>query len=328
MSLIKMSAMGAASAALIVIILISLNNSNVQTEPLARVMTDVEFIPAPFLSSHGNHVQVPPAPFAANHGVQLKTKSGQLIVTAALKDLFDFYLSSARTPSYAKTQQLIIADLNQQLSKQSLQQALTILTNYFDYKESLITFDQQYPANPILKTQINLSVLARRHEALIALQDRLMTPHVASIFFAAQRQLDSHTLAKADILTSDLSADGKQQALINLNAQLPFNAFQHQQRNQKQALLRQLDQQSDLSPTEKYQQQAAIVGEDTASRLAELDSKRALWQQRLDAFLLEQKNLQNSGLANADYQDAYQKLLERHFQPQERVRAKAMTRVK
>jgi lipase chaperone LimK len=330
MSFMKMSAIGAASAALFVIILIPLNENPIQTESAANFFADSSF-PAQSAGTAQplapqNSSPVTRQAINTNHGVRLKTKSNQLIVTSALKDLFDFYLSSANKQPHTKIFEFIEADLQRQLPNKSLQQAMTILTDYFAYKESLVSFNQQFPAATTIKTQINFGLLESRNDALIALQDRMMTPHIGAIFFAAHRQLDRHTLAKAKILTGDLSEDGKQQALINLNAQLPFVAFQHQQRNQKQLALRQLDEQAAISAKEKYRQQAKLVGEAAADRLAELDRKRALWQQRLDRFSAETLNLQASGLASSDHKVAFQKLLDSHFQAHEQLRAIAMTR--
>ncbi len=330
MSFFKMSAIGAASAALLVAILNPFTAEPTQSQAAAQTMAKESLMATQAIDSNRPKRQpkaaLKPAIEPANHGVQLKTKAGDLIVTAALKDLFDFYLAHYPHLSQLEIQQLIKTELGHSLPQQSLQQGLTILLDYFAYKSALISFNQQYPANPTLKTQANLALLVERHEALIALQDRLMTPYIASIFFSSQRQLDGHTLAKAKILTSDLSEDGKQQALINLNAQLPFDAFQHQQRNNVQQSLRKIDQQSDLSAAEKYQLQAQLVGEESASRLAEVEQKRAYWRQRLDIFRGEVQDLQASGLARQDYQDAYQKLLTRHFQPHEYARAKAIIR--
>ena len=260
------------------------------------------------------------------HGVTLSSRAGELIVTAALRDLFDYYLSASGEKSHAQLVELIKADLQNQLSGFALQQAMQILDHYLAYKTALVGFNEQYPAAENATDAQQIKFLSKRQQALIALQNEKLGTQVAQIFFEYDRSMDEHTLSKAKILLSDMSDDGKQQALINLNAQLPFDAFQHQQRNQKQHQLMNIEAESGLSAQQKFQQRSEVVGEAAANRLAELDKQRAQWQSRLDHFQQEVNRLKSAKMAKSDYEAAYQKLLEQHFESHEQLRAKALTK--
>jgi len=168
--------------------------------------------------------------------------------------------------------------------------------------------------------------LTKRQQALVALQDEKLGAQVAQVFFEYDRTMDEHTLAKAQILLSDMTADGKQQALLNLNAQLPFDAFQHQQRNSKQQQLMAIELDTGLSEQQKFQQRSEVVGEAAANRLAELDKQRAEWRGRLIKFQQELNTLIEARMAAEDYEAAYQKLLDQHFESHEQLRAKALTK--
>lgn len=260
-----------------------------------------------------------------HHGVRLLSRDGDLIISAGLRDLFDYYLSAIGEASHPQLVARIESDLQNQLSGSALQQALAILTNYIAYKTELVEFDQQYPANKSAGDAEKVDYLAKRQQALVALQNANMGFQVAQIFFAYDRTMDDHNLEKSRILLSDMSSESKEQALINLNAQLPFDAFQHQQRNQKQQQLMVLESTTGLSTMDKFEQRSEIVGEAAAIRLAELDKERAQWQSRLNNFQSEVDNLKAAKMAKADYETAYQKLLEQHFARHEQLRAKALT---
>lgn len=261
------------------------------------------------------------------HGVKLTTYSDNLITTIALKKLFDFYISSITKFSKEEKFDNIKADLEQQLSGTSLQQALTILENYFSYKIALLEFDKNYPTGSQQQTPANLARLTERNNALIALQDRILNPAIAEIFFSTSRRLDNHTLEKANILLSELSDNGKEQALINLNAQQPLQVILQQKRGAQQAELMAINNNSALTKEEKFVHYAKTVGEDAAIRLRELDQQRLQWNLRLEVFRNKQQELKDSGLAKQDYETSYHDVLHKLFKPHEHARAEALAKL-
>ena len=260
-----------------------------------------------------------------SHGVRLVSRGDELLVTSALKDLFDYHLSALGELPLPVIRQNIEHNLQQQLSGVALQQAQEILHNYLDYKSALSDFEHQYQQQAGWNKTRQIQFMSERQQALIALQNRLLGAQVADVFFAFDRTLDDNTLAKARILNSELSEAGKQQALVNLQAELPVEMQLQQRRDQQQTQLLQIDQ-TTVSDNEKFQQRADVVGEAAAQRLAHLDQQRAQWQQRLDTFRLAVEQLQQSNLAADDYQAAYQSLLEQHFAAHEQLRAQALLR--
>lgn len=261
-----------------------------------------------------------------HHGVTLRSHNQQFIITASLKDLFDYYLSAAGEDSFEDIENRILADLARQLSGDALDQVNEIWKNYLAYKTQLVQFDQQFPANSEERQVLEqLQFLQQRQMALIALQDQVLTPQVAEILFAFDRKLDQLTLEKAELLASDLTAEQKQQGLINLQAQLPIDALQGVRRNQQQQTLLLIDEDQTLTVQQKFQLRSEQVGAGAASRLQKLDEERNRWQQRIIEFKQQKMLLQNSGLASEEYRGSLDKLYTQHFAPSEQLRARALT---
>jgi lipase chaperone LimK len=267
-----------------------------------------------------------PSLAGTHHGVQLRSHNQSLIITASLKDLFDYYLSAAGEDSLEKIRDRVSKDLAKQLRGNALEQALEIWNNYLAYKGELVQFDQQFQATSARPDKLqHLQVLQQRQLALLALQDQILGANTAAILFAFDRQLDNYTLAKAELLASDLSAEQIQQRLINLSAQLPIATVQNLGRNEKQKQLMLIDQNEYLTEQQKYHLRVNQVGAAAASRLQKLDEGRRLWQQRIYDFIQQKEQLADASLAVEEYQSSLDKLYNQHFTPAEQLRARALT---
>ncbi len=291
----------------------------------------VEQSPQPLIRNHSADTAstlsntLPSSLQGTAHGITLVSHQDNFIVTASLKDVFEYYLSAAGEESLAVIEARIVEDLSQQLTGQALAQALAIWENYLTYKTALVEFDQQYQIDvTTLNTSEHLQFLQQRQLALMALQDQLFSSAIAEILFAFDRQFDNHTLEKAKLLASDLSAEQKQQGLINLTAQLPIETTLSLKRNQQQKKLLAIDQEKNLTAEQKYNLRTKQVGEAAASRLQQLDEQRQQWQQRLNHFQQQKQQLSEAGLASDDYQVSLEKLYQQHFSPAEQLRAKAL----
>ena len=268
---------------------------------------------------------LPASLLGTTHGVQLRSHNDALIITASLKDLFDYYLSAAGEEDHQKIAARVTDNLAQQLQGDAFLQANQIWLDYLAYKKQLVEFDQQYPPNTAgLNTLQQLQLLQQRQFALVALQDSMLGAEVAGILFAFDRQLDGHTLAKAELLASDLTSEQKQQRLINLNAQLPIETVQSIGRNEKQKQLLAIDNTADLDQQQKFHLRAEQVGTAAAGRLQQLDEKRAIWRDRIAVFKQKKAALSQAGLADEEYQLGLDKLYSQHFAPEEKLRAQAL----
>jgi lipase chaperone LimK len=261
-----------------------------------------------------------------HHGVSLKSRNQQLIITASLKDLFDYYMSAAGEETTAEIDQRVQAELARQLQTSALAQAISIWHNYLAYKRELVEFDQQYPAHSSQPEKLKqLQLLQQRQLALIALQDQIFGASTAEILFRFDRQLDGYTLEKAELFASDLSAEQIQQRLVNLSAQLPIETVLSLQRNNQQKALMEIDQQEELNAQQKFEQREQHVGAAAAGRLQELEEKRAAWNARMVEFKQQKQILEQAGLANEEYKTSLNTLYTQHFSENEQLRARALS---
>ena len=259
----------------------------------------------------------------SSHGVRLLSLGGELVLTPGLRDLFDYYLSTLGELSLPDIRLLVERALAQQLASAPLVQALQIYDNYVRYREALQSFDDEYAADREASKAQQLMQLQQRQQALILLQDQMLGAEVAQVLFAQDRQLDDYTLEKARLLQADISAEQRAQALANLQASLPAEVVEHQQRNVRQSRLMAIGE-AQLTPTERYQRRADVAGEAVAQRLAQLDAEQLHWQQRLDEAALALAEMQQAGLSGNDYQQAFDQLLQQQFSADERLRARVL----
>lgn len=261
-----------------------------------------------------------------HHGVTLASRNNDFIVTASLKDLFDYYLSAAGEENIEEIDLRVREELQRQLQGKAFKQAISIWQSYINYKRQLVEFDQQYSTeSQSANKKQQLQLLKHRQQALIALQDQVFGAGIAQILFKFDRLLDNFTLEKSTLLASDLSEEQLQQRLLNLSAQLPIDSVLSKQRNEQQKALMTISQTEGLTEQQKYQQRVQQVGAAAASRLQQLDEKRAAWKGRLTAFKNDAQLLQKAGLADKDYEDNLDKLYHQHFAPEEQLRARALT---
>ena len=259
----------------------------------------------------------------SRHGVRLLSLGGELVLTSGLRDLFDYYLSTLGELSLHDIRLLVEQALAQQLASAPLAQALQIYDNYLRYREALQSFDDEYAADREASKAQQLMQLQQRQQALILLQDQMLGAEVAQVLFAQDRQLDDYTLEKARLLQADISAEQRAQALANLQASLPAEVVEHQQRNLRQSALMAIGE-AQLTPAERYQRRADVAGEAVAQRLAQLDAEQLHWQQRLDEAALALAGMQQAGLSGNDYQQAFDQLLQQQFSTAERLRARVL----
>ncbi len=77
----------------------------------------------------------------------------------------------------------------------------------------------------------------------------------------------------------------------------------------------------DLSPSDLERERAALFGAEAAGRLKALDSARASWKARLDAFAAEVRTIENDAALSDDARRVkLEQLRAQHFTPQEQLR--------
>lgn len=248
--------------------------------------------------------------------------AGNLIVDAAVRNLFDYFLSLNGLESQAVIEQRIQAYLQHRLPPPAAAQADALLQQYLAYKLALHSMQEAevVAGEPVdvasVRTQMALDKAAR--------EQHFSAPE-AEAFFQAEDAFNADALARLDIVTDpDLDATTRTERLAQLDAALPA---EQQQARAEAAQLQQLlalaaQTQNGSENAENLQQmRTALAGPEAAGRLQILDQERQAWERRVREWQQERSRiLKHSGLAPEDAQAALDQLRHERFDPVERLR--------
>ena len=269
---------------------------------------------------------LPTSLLGANHGTQLRTtEDGNLYISEDVRDFFEFYLSAIEEESLETILRRINHDMTTQLSGDALKQAKELLRNYIDYKISLAELENSFSS---ASTDMNISALKQRNTYLHDLREEHMGAVIAEAFFSQDEFYDLYMLNRIEVLQDKtLSPEEKSEALASVEQMLPektrearAQSTQHLDLSSAVTALRK----DGASDQEVFQLRSAMVGADAAGKLASLDVKRALWQQRLKEYVNTRDQITSSGLSYQEQTIAINDLIEERFQGRDQLRVRAL----
>lgn len=253
---------------------------------------------------------------------------GNLIPNPETRNIFDFFLAGLEDEPL----ELVLTRLEQMLANNlgepALGQARDLLQRYLDYRIRMDGLTES--AQPVMTSSgFDLAALRQRQNELTALRQGSFSASEAEAFFGLEAVQDRYMLEYLAISQDpNLSERARTSALADLDAQLPAPIRDIRQRVTRNGQLYQQVRQMRLagaSTAEVYQTRAEALGDEAASRLAELDQQRAKWQQRLQDFVRERDNIRQSGLSPSDQQQAIDQLIGQRFSGPEVVRVQALS---
>ncbi len=308
-------------------------------KPSAAVLTAPTAMPAatPIMAANGVPVlasQAPktslrnttnplPASFSGTQvdGTFSLDAAGNLLITRDIVQIFDYFLSAIGEDSLALSLERLQAYIASQLPPPAQAQALTLLSEYIDYKRQLVLLERDLP-------QISsLDGLRQRESAVLALRARIFSQQVHEVFFASEQDYNQFTLARLAVQQdASLSPQAKGQAIDQLRSSLSPELQAsvlpqlHSELREQTAQL----QAAGASPEQLQQLRQQLVGEQAATRLAALDQQRSNWQQRLKSYQQSSAAIEgNPGLSAVDKDLELERLREAQFSPAERLRLEA-----
>ena len=254
-------------------------------------------------------------------------EQGDLIVTAALKDIFDLYLSALGEESLQQIRQRVFASLKQQLQQPALGQAEELFDRYIDYKEDLASIQEYLNEQDMVSGQ--LDGYRQRSEKVKALRYKYFSEEEHQAFFTQEEEYDEYMFKQLSIAQdAQLTPAEKQQQMEDLEYTLP-QAVQETRRSatvhgdlhyQVSEL-----QQAGASAEEIYQARATALWDDAAQSLAELDQKRDLWNSRVSNYKRQKEQVLTSGLPQSEKEEVLNTWLQDNFTELEQLRVKAIT---
>nr|WP_298111182.1 lipase secretion chaperone [uncultured Pseudomonas sp.] len=264
----------------------------------------------------------------SDHDVRLHTDAdGNLLIEADILHLFEFYLSALVEEPLELCLTRISLALAEQLQGAALDQARDLLKRYLDFKIALVEL-HALPGAVDASGAYALDAIELRQQRLRDLRLQHFSAHEAQVFFQEEDSYDDYMLQRLK-LAQDQSLDPaeRQQALERLEQQLPEAMRQARQQATQQTQLYELTEQmkqDGASAEALFQARAEVLGDEAATALAELDQRQAQWNSRLASYEEEREAIRQSGLSTQDQQAAVASLIERRFEPEERLQVQAM----
>jgi lipase chaperone LimK len=252
---------------------------------------------------------------------------GNLIVSHAVRQLFDYFLSADGEEDQAMLVQRIRAYIRHQLKAPAQAQAEALLDQYLAYLQALKTIPAVV-GDPMKE----LAQVRQQKQQVADLRAQHFDPLTSEAFFGAEDAYDQYTLARLDVLNDpQLSPTEKAKRIGAIMATLA---------PQMQDDLKAINQYQDLTAlTSEWKAQSgsaqalrqlreSVVGVAATDRLETLDQEVAAWDQRVNAYLAQRDALhKQTSLAPTDQQHAIEQLKQRLFSAQEQVRIDALERI-
>lgn len=247
---------------------------------------------------------------------------GELVPTAALRQMFEYYLSALGEESLSQ----LVARIEQTLSvleQPARRQALETLGNYLDYKLAVSDLEAGYgsPGDAL--------DMQRRMEEIHALRRTWLDSATAEAFFAQDEAIDRFQVEKLRITrNADLTDQQRQAALEQAEAGLPEPLQRARRETRRFAEYERARQElaDDPAALQAWRQQA--FGAETAQRLAAVEREQDDWARRWQAYSEQREILMASGLAGPELETALERLRNQRFDEQERIRAQALDSIR
>lgn len=247
---------------------------------------------------------------------------GDLIPTLALRQMFEYYLSALGEESLSQ----LVGRIEQTLSvldEPARSQALETLGTYLDYKLAVSDLEAGYGGAP------DAMDMERQMAEIHALRRTWLDSATADAFFAQDEAIDRFQVEKRRIiLNPELTESQRRAALAEAEASLPEPLRRARRDTRRFADYEQARQDLADDPAALRVWRQRAFGAETAERLEALEQEQADWERRWQAYSTERESLMTSGLAGPELETALERLRNRRFDEQERIRAQALDSIR
>lgn len=251
-------------------------------------------------------------------------RSGNLIPTPHLRQMFEYFLSALGEESLAQLVARIESALAT-LDEPARSQALATLGAYLDYKLAVSELEQSYGD----VHDLGVEEMQRRMAEIHALRGTWLNAATAEAFFADDEAVDRFQMEKLRIVGDpDMTAEQRAEALRRAEESLPERLQKARAETRQFAEYEQARQQlaDDPQALQAWRQQA--FGSEAAGRLAKLEKEQQNWNQRWQAYSRERDQMLSAGLAEPEQEAALKRLRAKHFSETEQIRARALDSIR
>lgn len=253
----------------------------------------------------------------------------QLVVTAGLRRLFDYFLSTQGEESLAQIKQRVIDYIRSHTPEPAAGQAIAIFEQYLNYLQAVSNLDKQLGQKEPTTSGLDLGAIKSQLQAVKQLQSQYFDAKTRDAFFGEEDALNDYTFRVVEANQNKQLDATQRQAIIDQAKSNYINSFKDPAVQQK--LKEQQNVEALLAETQAMRQRGAsqaeinamrskYVSTDAVQRLEQLDASEAAFNQRINNYKT-QRNQIISQLGNTSQaQQQVQQLQQSMFTPEERLR--------
>lgn len=252
---------------------------------------------------------------------------GNLLLSAAIKHRFEYFLSTMGEFSLEEVQKMIRDDIELNLEEPARSQALQLFDDYLGYKYALSELEQSlqapqdYEMNDIQRMRLQLQQLRDKRR-------EYFNQDAVDAFFGFDELYDDFMLNRLEIQSSSqLTAQEKAEQIRSLEQNLPEEVRTMRDDTQRASQVFEVTndmREQGATDEEIFQHNSQAFGQEAAQRLQQLDRQRKVFQQQADQFFTQKQTiLADDTLTETEQQQQINQALE-GFDENQRRRLKAL----
>lgn len=249
-------------------------------------------------------------------------QDNQLMVTPALRGLFEYYLSALGEESLAQ----LVARIGQALEslpEPAQTEARELLGQYLDYKLAVGELETQADGASSLQTA------EQQLQTIRDLRRKHLGEAAAEAFFAREEAIDRFQVRRREIMDNKALGDAQRKAqLAAAESELPEPLREARAESRKfmtyQARLEALQNDPHATEADISRLRESTFGPEVAERLKQVEQAREDWQRRWSAYRSDIADVESGALAAPEREAAVQRLRDQYFSEQEQIRVQAL----
>ena len=219
-------------------------------------------------------------------GLYSVDEDGNLIVDLGYKEMLDFFLQGIGDMPFDEIYDLLAGSMIASLQEPALSQALALLDNYFSYIDAYDQWEKSFDKNYVLAN--DPSGMRDRLTQLEDLRRQHLGDEAYDAFFAELDQVNAAYLEAQLAMQQPNLTDAEKLAIREqLKASLPPQVREAQEATMAVVTLTETTtalKNQGASEADIHQARVALVGEEAAQRLAQVDEENRAWAQKRDQY--------------------------------------------
>ena len=252
----------------------------------------------------------------------------QLVATEGLRRLFDYFLSAIGEEDEATIIARVEAYITHRTPEPAASSAIEIFRQYITYLKEIGSLEESYGNLQMQATQsgeLDLNLITQRSQDVNRIRQKLFDENTIQAFFGGEDAYEDYSVAMVGIeQDTSLNEAQKKARREDYISRLPDGDIK--QNFQQQANFGELTQRTEemkakvASAEELFAMRRELVGEAAASRLAEVDTKEADFDNRFNQYQAKRQALIKNAGSEANAQAQINQLESNQFSESERKR--------